>query len=150
MAVSEDEKDPGATSTDADRAARSVAAATGPVPPLLATTDPAALARLTRFGGDKLLGEMISLFLSTAPERIAAARAGVTARDAAAAEMALHSLKSSSAQLGALHMQRLSEEGELLARAGSLEPVSALVSDLEDEFPRVRGWLDSARNQGES
>lgn len=112
----------------------------------LPSTDQAALDRLKRFGGGKLLGEMISLFLSTAPERIAAARAGLDAADAAATEMALHSLKSSAAQLGAMRMQRLSERGELLARAGTLTDVPALMQELDNEFPRVQTWLERARN----
>ena len=111
----------------------------------LSSTDAASLARLERFGGGKLLGEMISLFLGAAPERIAAARAGLDAGDAKATEMALHSLKSSSAQLGALQMQRLCERGEQLAHAGSLDGVDRIVQDLEEEFPRVRAWLERAR-----
>ena len=110
------------------------------------TTDAAALDRLRRFGGGKLLNEMISLFISTAPERIAAARAGVETNDAAAAELALHSLKSSSAQLGAMRMQRLSAEGEAQARVAALDVVSGLVRELEEEFPRMRSWLEHARN----
>ena len=112
----------------------------------LPTTDATALDRLRRFGGGKLLSEMISLFLTAAPERIGAARAGVTANDARATEMALHSLKSSSAQLGAMRMQRLSEQGESLARSGSLVGVDALVHDIESEFPNVQTWLERARH----
>ena len=111
----------------------------------LPTTDDAALERLKRFGGGKLLGEMISLFISAAPVRIGAARAGVDARDVTAAEMALHSLKSSSAQLGALRMQRLSEHGEAIARTGDLEGVDHVVRELEAEFPHVHRWLERAR-----
>lgn len=111
----------------------------------LPTTDPAALDRLKRFGGAKLLGDMIGLFLSAAPERIAAARAGVNAGDGPALEMALHSLKSSSAQLGAMRMQRLCEQGEQLARAGTLDIVSLIVQDIEQEYPRVQNWLERAR-----
>ena len=108
-------------------------------------TDATALDRLKRFGGGKLLGEMISLFLSTAPERMGAARAGLEARDANATEMALHSLKSSSAQLGALRMQRLCEQGEKLAHDGVIDAVAVLVQELETEFPRVQRWLERAR-----
>ena len=111
----------------------------------LPATDPAALERLQRFGGGKLLCEMITLFMEAAPERIGAARAGLTADDARATEMALHSLKSSSAQLGALRMQRLSEQGEQLARTGSLAGVDELVSLLEAEYPSVQAWLERAR-----
>ena len=113
----------------------------------LPSTDPAALDRLKRFGGVKLLGEMIALFLAAAPERIAAARAGTDAGDAPAAELALHSLKSSSAQLGAMRMQRLSEQGEQLARAGNLSIVGFLVQDLDEEFARVETWLNGVRTR---
>jgi HPt (histidine-containing phosphotransfer) domain-containing protein len=112
----------------------------------LPTTDVSALDRLKRFGGGKLLGEMIALFISAAPERIAAAREALSARDAKATEMALHSLKSSSAQLGAMRMQRLSEKGETIARTGSLDDVEPLVHDLEDEYPRVQAWLERSRD----
>jgi HPt (histidine-containing phosphotransfer) domain-containing protein len=111
----------------------------------LPSTDEAALERLKRFGGGKLLGEMITLFLEAAPERINAALAGLAANDVKATEMALHALKSSSAQLGAMRMQRLCERGEALARAGTLENVAGLVSSLEEEFPRVQSWLERAR-----
>ena len=109
------------------------------------TTDDASLERLRRFGGGKLLGEMIALFLLAAPERINAARLGLSAHDVKATEMALHALKSSSAQLGALRMQRLCEQGEKIARAGSLDNVAVLVQNLEEEFPRVQRWLERAR-----
>jgi HPt (histidine-containing phosphotransfer) domain-containing protein len=112
--------------------------------PELLALDPAALERLQRFGGGKLLREMIALFLVAAPERLAAARRGVAAGDASEMEMALHSLKSSAAQLGALRMQRLSEQGELLARSGSAgvaDAIAPLVKDLEEEFVRVHAWL---------
>jgi HPt (histidine-containing phosphotransfer) domain-containing protein len=108
--------------------------------------DAEALGRLKRFGGDKLLGEMIRLFLEGAPERIEAARAASEAGDAPAAELALHSLKSSSAQLGALRMQRLSEQGEQLARAGNVDIVGFLVGDLEGEMDSVRTWLVGVRD----
>lgn len=119
-----------------------------PTPPgddALPSTDQAALDRLKRFGGGKLLGEMISLFITAAPERLAAARAGLDASDASATEMALHSLKSSSAQLGAMRMQRLSEQGEAIARTGTLAGVGELIKALDDEFPRVQSWLERAR-----
>jgi HPt (histidine-containing phosphotransfer) domain-containing protein len=113
-------------------------------PPAL---DSAALDRLKRFGGGKLLREMIALFLAAAPERLAAARAGADADNASEMEMALHSLKSSAAQLGAMRMQRLSEEGELLARKGTTGTIGSLVTDLEEEFVRVRAWLNKTSEE---
>jgi HPt (histidine-containing phosphotransfer) domain-containing protein len=110
--------------------------------------DRAALDRLTRFGGAKLLNEMISLFLAAAPERIAVARAASASGNASGAELALHSLKSSCAQLGAMRMQRLSEEGELSARRGSLDGLPRITEELEHELGRVRHWLTSVRDGG--
>lgn len=121
-------------------------------PPLAANdlpaTDASALDRLRRFGGAKLVGEMIALFLSAAPERVGAARTGHLSGDAPAVELALHSLKSSAAQLGAMQLQRLSERGERLAKAGTLEGLPMLVQELEEELARVREWLIISRDEG--
>jgi HPt (histidine-containing phosphotransfer) domain-containing protein len=103
--------------------------------------DPEALARLERFGGDKLLREMIALYLVNAPDRITAAEAALLAGDVVAAENALHSQKSSSAQLGALRLARICEAGEQLARAGRLTGVADVVLAGRDELARVDAWL---------
>lgn len=109
-------------------------------------TDQDALDRLRRFGGDKLLGEMITLFLAAAPERIQTAREAAGRGEAAVAERALHALKSSAAQLGAMRMQRLSERGEHAARSGSLDQVLPIVEELAEEHGRVHAWLSAARD----
>jgi len=110
-------------------------------------TDAGALERLERFGGGTLLRKMIALFLTAAPERIETTRDASARGDRAAAELALHSLKSSAAQLGAMRLQRLSERGEQLARAGSLEGLPGVVQELEDELIRVEDWLVRARDE---
>jgi two-component system, sensor histidine kinase and response regulator len=114
----------------------------------LPATDASALDRLKRFGGGKLLREMITLFLAAAPERIAAARVGHLAGDAPATERAVHSLKSSAAQLGAMRLQRLCARGERMAKDGKLDDVPILVQEMEDELARVRDWLIKAREEG--
>jgi HPt (histidine-containing phosphotransfer) domain-containing protein len=113
----------------------------------LPATDRSALDRLRRFGGQKLLGDMITLFLAAAPERLAAAREALSRRDAPGVEQALHALKSSAAQLGAMRMHRLSERGEALAVAGSLDGADALLAELEAERERVHRWLADARDE---
>ena len=111
-------------------------------------TDARALDRLERFGGGKLLAEMIALFLSVAPERMATARQAHEARDLPTLERAMHSLKGSAAQLGAVRLQRLSGEGERLARSGSVGGVPILMQTLDEELARVREWLIKARDEG--
>lgn len=113
----------------------------------LPATDQAALDRLRRFGGGKLLGEMIALFLAAAPERLGLARAAAARGDAKDVELALHSLKSSAAQLGALQMQRLSDDGEQRARLGDLGAIPRLLEALDEEHARVREWLVRARDE---
>ena len=111
----------------------------------LPSTDPEALARLERFGGRKLLGEMIALFLENAPDRLAAAARGVAGGDIVATENALHSLKSSSAQLGAARLSRLSEQGETIARGGTVTGISELLEESRSELDRVEAWLNGIR-----
>ena len=111
----------------------------------LPATDPAALMRLERFGGRKLVHEMIGLYLKGASERIAAAAAGLAANDAAATGNAFHALKSSSAQLGAMRLAALCEQGELIARSGMLAPIGALLDASREELVVVEAWLDRAR-----
>ena len=112
-------------------------------------TDPEALERLRRFGGNKLLGDMITLFLAAVPQRLGAARSGLTRGDFHVVEHELHALKSSAAQLGALRMHRLSQEGERLAKAGATEGLGRILDDLDAEEPRVREWLGAARAREE-
>jgi HPt (histidine-containing phosphotransfer) domain-containing protein len=109
--------------------------------------DPDALKRLRRFGGVKLLHEMIALYVGSASGRLAAAAAGLAASDSIAIENAFHSLKSSSGQLGAVRLARLCEEGETLARGGVLAGIAALIAASRDELGRVERWLESERAQ---
>jgi HPt (histidine-containing phosphotransfer) domain-containing protein len=113
--------------------------------PPSASTDADALLRLKRFGGSALLVQMIDLFLVAGADRVTAAREATERGDAAAAEMALHSLRSSAAQLGAPRMQQLSEHGELLARSGAVEELPPIVAELEFELERVTAWLTTMR-----
>ena len=112
-------------------------------------TDPEALERLRRFGGNKLLGDMITLFLAAVPQRLGAARNGLARADCHAVEHELHALKSSAAQLGALRMHRLSQEGERLAKAGATDGLDRILDQLDAEAPRMREWLGAARAREE-
>jgi HPt (histidine-containing phosphotransfer) domain-containing protein len=117
----------------------------GTDPIQLPATDREALARLERFGGIKLLHEMIALFLENAPGRLCAAEGGLDRGDASSVEDALHSLKSSSAQLGAPRLSRLCEQGESVAHRGRLDGVGALLLECREELDRVERWLTNVR-----
>jgi HPt (histidine-containing phosphotransfer) domain-containing protein len=108
------------------------------------SVDPEALARLERFGGQVLLREMVGLYLANAPERIAAVEAALAADDVIAAENALHSLKSSSAQLGAMRLARLCEAGEQITRGGRLAGVGDVAHAGRSGLERGSAWLTDA------
>jgi HPt (histidine-containing phosphotransfer) domain-containing protein len=107
--------------------------------------DPDALTRLRKFGGARLLNEMVALYLDSAPGRLAAAEAGLASGDMSASEDSLHSLKASSAQLGAMRLARLCEQGEAIAHRGDLRGLPAVLAASREELERVEEWLDSAR-----
>lgn len=119
--------------------------ASSPHAPESRPLDPEALARLQRFGGVKLLDEMIALYVQTAPRRLAEAEAALSAGDASATANALHSLKSSSAQLGAARLSELCEEGEAIAVTGALSGVAIILTASREELGRVERWLKTVR-----
>lgn len=109
--------------------------------PLAETTpvsDPDALGRLSNWGGEKLVTEMVGLFLSQAPERIWALRAGIRDHAPLEVERAAHALKSSSGQVGALRVQALCATIEARAAGGDLAGAPDLLASLERELGRYQ------------
>lgn len=102
-----------------------------------------ALDRLRRFGGDQLLRDMIDLFLEHAPVRIAAARLAVANADPRPAQLALHSLVSSCAQLGAERLRTIGARAEQLA--GTPAALPPLLDALDHELTAVTPLLVAAR-----
>jgi signal transduction histidine kinase/DNA-binding response OmpR family regulator/HPt (histidine-containing phosphotransfer) domain-containing protein len=88
-------------------------------------------------GEPDLVAEFVRLFHDETPPLVAALRAGVSDGEADAIRRAAHTLKSSSANLGALHMSAISAKLEQKGRSGELEGTPALLSELEREFDRV-------------
>lgn len=105
-----------------------------PDPDLL---DPDALDRLTRFGGPRLIRGMVELFVMNAPLRAAEAREALDCGDAAGLRTALHGLKSSAGQLGAVTLYQACVAGEELASRGDLTACVAHVGRVESDLPAV-------------
>lgn len=112
-----------------------------------AVIEPAVLQRLRDLGGETLLGRMIDLFLENAPLRVRAASAAVDADDAHALEHAVHSLRSSAANLGALRLQAMAARIEVHARAGDRAAAAGLVRELEPLFNEARSILHATREE---
>jgi HPt (histidine-containing phosphotransfer) domain-containing protein len=107
------------------------------LPPMMTEQllDDAALERLRGFGGEKLLGGMIELFVKNAPMKAADAREALECGDAAALRAALHALKSSSGQLGAVTVHQACVAGEELASRGDLTACAEHVERIENDLP---------------
>lgn len=104
--------------------------------------DGAALERLIRFGGFKLLTAMVDMFRIHSPQRLEAARVAVERGDADGAKLAFHSLKSSAGQLGAVHLARLCNDAEELARLERLHDLSRVLASVQDAYDRAVQWMN--------
>ena len=113
----------------------------------LPTLDPAALQRLRRIGGTKLLGEMLDLMLVEGPRRVQAAVAGAQAGSARDVAQAVHSLKTSAGNLGALALQHQAEQIEVLATADRLAACEGLLNRLQEELEAVQTRLQEERGK---
>jgi signal transduction histidine kinase/CheY-like chemotaxis protein/HPt (histidine-containing phosphotransfer) domain-containing protein len=96
--------------------------------------DPAVLRRLADLGqSDAFVTRVVDKYLSSSAELLAALRDGVAASDPEAARAAAHTLKSSSAQIGAVRLSALCKELEALGRSGSMEGVAELFDEIAGE-----------------
>ena len=74
-------------------------------------------------GGDiGFVRELVETYLADAPEQLDAINAAVQADDAAALVRPAHTLKSSSATVGAMRLSSVARELEMAGRTGTLEP----------------------------
>ena len=111
--------------------------------------DSAVVEQIQQLGGDKLLSELVEIFLSQAPNRLRELRAGIAEDDFERVAKAAHSFRSSSVSLGARAiseaagvLERLADEGageEIGRRLPAFEAsLSELLSFLRNEFDGVR------------
>jgi HPt (histidine-containing phosphotransfer) domain-containing protein len=96
--------------------------------------DPQALDRLREWGGDKLAGQMVRLFLKNTGARMDQIRTGVSGDDLEEAERGAHSLKSSAANIGAESLRTLATRMESAALDANASDAKALLPALETAF----------------
>ena len=105
--------------------------------------DPEALDRLREWGGDKLLTQMVGLFLENSAKRMDQIRAGAGGDDPSEANSGAHSLKSSAANVGATEVRRLAADIEAAAGAGDQDTVRGLLPELESAYAGARAALET-------
>src|SRR5882672_10831803 len=100
----------------------------------VAPIDLSVLAGLREFdneGDPDLVAELAVIFFQDTVERLASLRRAIDSADAAGIENEAHSLKGSSASLGAVGMSLLCGELEAKGRVGSIEGAGAIVGASE-------------------
>jgi len=107
--------------------------------------DRAALDRLRRVGKDKLVRQMIDIYLDYAPKMLRSALAGEQAGDCLAIEKAVHSLKSSAGHIGASAVHDLARRLESLAREKQFDSIKPLLRELEAAFEQARLRLEELK-----
>ena len=105
-----------------------------------------ALRALQRPGKPDVLARVIELFHRDAPKLVGEMHAAAEARDAEQLRRAAHTLKSSSASVGAKLLSAHCREIEMLARGGDVAAGAALVGSITDELGRVLPALARERS----
>jgi signal transduction histidine kinase/CheY-like chemotaxis protein/HPt (histidine-containing phosphotransfer) domain-containing protein len=94
-----------------------------------------------KHGAPGLLGRLITAYLSSSPGLLRALRDAVALGQAPAARDIAHTLKSSSATLGAHRLAALCADLETQGRARRIERARELAADIEAEYSRVEAAL---------
>ena len=99
---------------------------------------------LDSLGGDReFLGELLEVYFEDAPRLQERMHAALTAGNADEFRRAAHSLKSTSANFGAMTLSRMCKELEDLGQTGALDGAAEGLALAEAEYGRVRAELDA-------
>ena len=105
--------------------------------------DPAAVVRLQRLGGDKLVRQMIRLYLENAVTRLAQIDGGLSAESGLdEVRRGAHSLKSSAANVGALRVSATAAQLEEVTESGDRETAQRLRATLWRNLEEAREKLE--------
>ena len=97
--------------------------------------------------GAELLNQLIDTYLCESPKFVGAIEQSTTQADAATLNISAHSLKSSSAALGATRLAKLCKELEVMGRKGQIEEAKALVENLKTEYDKVEAAMQLVQQQ---
>jgi PAS domain S-box-containing protein len=93
-----------------------------------------------------IVHEIVTIFLDSSPKLLADMRQAVSTNDPKGLEQAAHTLKSSSAQLGASSFSSLCRDLEMIGKQGTITGAPALMQQVEEEFDRVVVALEAMAN----
>jgi len=103
--------------------------------------DQTIFANLKEMMGADFIGELIDTFCEETPQLLSQLRQSLAAQDAEAFRRTAHSLKSSSANFGALKFSALAKELEMMGKEGDLAGAGPRVEKLADQYILVQDAL---------
>ena len=99
------------------------------------------LEKLQIEGEASIVENIINAYLNGTQSLVTGLREMLSANDLEALQKSAHSLKSSSANVGAMRLSSLSKDLEIKCKNNILENIDYLVESIETEFPRVKEIL---------
>ncbi len=96
---------------------------------------------IKKSNGSDLLATVIQLYLTHSPTYLESMRKALRERDETEMHRAAHTLKSSSANIGALRLSELCKQIENTRLSTSTEPAQTVLSEMETEYEAVRKAL---------
>lgn len=97
--------------------------------------------------GADFMDELIDAYCQETPQLIAALQQALAQGEALAFQHAAHSIKSTSASLGALAFSAAARELEIIGRSGNLAGVEPVVERLVADYELVQGRLQELRGE---
>jgi histidine phosphotransfer protein HptB len=112
-----------------------------PNPPTIDTDAIANLRDLNPGDNGEFLREIVGIYIEDTPKRLADLRSSLASGDVSSFTRAAHTIKGSSANVGAQVLKGIAERLEIVSRRDGLGAVASQISDCEDEFERVKAEL---------
>jgi CheY-like chemotaxis protein/HPt (histidine-containing phosphotransfer) domain-containing protein len=109
--------------------------------------DEATLRRLLKLIGPEELREVIDIYFSQAAQHLSSAQRLADTGDVGEVCKIVHSLKSSSAQLGAVRVKQLCEQLEIDCRSGTVSDLRGRVAEIQTAFGLARRVLEQDRSR---
>jgi HPt (histidine-containing phosphotransfer) domain-containing protein len=111
------------------------------------TLDPTALAKIREDDGghpSQIVSELLKIFYNTTPQRIELLENATRAGDVKSLHQVAHSLKSSCAYVGALHMRALCLQLEDMCKRQRTSDADVVVHKIKSEYQEVKRALEEA------
>ena len=98
---------------------------------------------LSQARGDALVAKVIAAYVDDTPAHLQTLQHAIDGQDAGSVRKVAHSLKSSSANVGAESLAQMCKEMETLGRADTTAGAAVILIDMEQEFQAVRHSLSA-------